>query len=320
MVDIVFNDSACGSMKFAQNFDLNEPGTDFICVIGRHEDGSKLTEQEIEVIRKQYEENEKRKLENAVPLGGSASDIYSFQLALSVGNISGEDFFGGRLEAIERLWRVYPSGEETAREVVERAESNLEEVLERVKAGEPLRIWYSNEPDEYCGLYWFMHQISKLKKRYDKIQIVRLPEWEMDKNGNITQKYSWGEVSAEEWQGYIQYQRTVPHLFCELIAAHWQTLCQENAPLRAVLNGKLVSMNESVYDGFIEREIAAEGEEFQEGKIVGNTVGKYRLGISDTWVALRIEEMIRQGRLEIAEEAQDEEMPSYYRILRKCAW
>ncbi len=318
MLDIVFNDSACGSLKFAQNFDTEGSGANFICVIGRHEDGSKLTEQEIETIRRQYEENERQKWENAVLLGGNASDIYSFHLALNMGDIAEEDFWQNRLKMLERLWSVYPEGTAAARDVMARAQSGMEEVLARAKEGESMRLWYSNDPNEYCGLYWFMRHISKLGKKCGRISIVKLPEWEMDKNGNIKQKQSWGEVSAEEWQGYLQYQRTVSHLFCEICAARWQTLREENATLRAVLNGRLVSVSDSVYDCFIEREIAEEDGDFEAGRVIGRVLGKQRLGISDTWVALRIEEMIRMGRLEVVEEARDEELPSYYRILRKC--
>ncbi len=318
MIDIVFSDSALCSLKLAQNFDTSESGANFICVIGRHEDGSKLTEQEVEVIRTQYEERERLKWENAVPLGGSASDIYGFQLALSVGDIGHEDIFARRADAFSRLWSVYPKGAEAAHDIVARAKKDLEEVLERVREGEPLRVWYSNDPDECCGLHWFMYHISKLKKRYGKIHVVKLPEWEMDRNGNIMQKRSWGEVSPEEWQSYIQYQRTVPHLFCELCAVRWQMLRDENAPLRAVLNGSLASVDENIYDCFIDREIAEENDEFEEARLVGRVAGKYHLGISDTWAALRINEMICNGKLEVAEAANDEEMPSYYRILRKC--
>lgn len=32
--------------------------------------------------------------------------------------------------------------------------------------------------------------------------------------------------------------------------------------------------------------------------IIGRVLGKYQLGIGDSWIALRIEEMIRSGKLE----------------------
>lgn len=86
--------------------------------------------------------------------------------------------------------------------------------------------------------------------------------------------------------------------------------------MRATLNGQLVSVTETLYDDFILREIAAEDGTFQEAMVVGRTLGKYQLGIGDSWVALRIEEMIHAGKLEIVTPAA-EDMPRYYRILKK---
>lgn len=84
-----------------------------------------------------------------------------------------------------------------------------------------------------------------------------------------------------------------------------------------MLNGQLVSVPETIYDDFIIREIAEEGKEFHEAMIVGRVLGKYQLGIGDSWVALRIEEMIRTGKLEpVTELAEDS--PIYHRVLKKC--
>lgn len=84
-----------------------------------------------------------------------------------------------------------------------------------------------------------------------------------------------------------------------------------------MLNGQLVSASEKLYDDFILREIEAEGEEFREGMIVGRVLGK-QLGIGDYWVAFRIEEMIKAGKLEVVSAAA-EDMPVYYRVLKKCS-
>ena len=83
-----------------------------------------------------------------------------------------------------------------------------------------------------------------------------------------------------------------------------------------MLSGQLISAPENFYDDFILREIAAESEEFQEAMIIGRVIGKYRLGISDSWIAFRIEEMIRAGKLEsVTQVAKD--MPIYNRVLKK---
>jgi hypothetical protein len=76
-------------------------------------------------------------------------------------------------------------------------------------------------------------------------------------------------------------------------------------------------MPETLYDDLIVREIAAEDEEFHEAMVIGRVLGKYQLGIGDSWVALRIEEMIRAGKLQVVKELA-EDSPIYHRILKKC--
>lgn len=86
--------------------------------------------------------------------------------------------------------------------------------------------------------------------------------------------------------------------------------------MRATLNGQLISAPETLYDDFIFREIAAEDEIFQEAMIVGRVLGKYQLGIGDSWIAFRIEKMIHDGKLEVVT-AADKDMPIYYQVLKK---
>ena len=53
------------------------------------------------------------------------------------------------------------------------------------------------------GLYWFMGQLNQWKVQGGQVFVVKLPEWEVDKKGNIIRKNSWGEVAPEKWHQYI---------------------------------------------------------------------------------------------------------------------
>ena len=100
------------------------------------------------------------------------------------------------------------------------------------------------------------------------------------------------------------------------LANHWKELQQENVSLRAVLNGKLVSVPDSLYDIFILRELEKQEDEFNEAQLVGQVLGKYQLGIGDGWIALRLEQFIRDGLL-IPVTAPEPDAPVYHRILKK---
>ncbi len=73
----------------------------------------------------------------------------------------------------------------------------------------------------------------------------------------------------------------------------WNQLQNENAPLRAMLNGKLQSVSEDIYDSFILREIAEQPEQFKMAIVIGNVLGKYQLGISDVWISNRIDKCLK---------------------------
>ena len=92
--------------------------------------------------------------------------------------------------------------------------------------------------------------------------------------------------------------------------------CRKRTVLRAVINGRLFSVPEDFYDHFIRSEIENQNDEFQEGQLIGRILGKYQLGISDGWLAMRIEKMIENGKLQIITNAPSD-CPAYHRVIRK---
>ena len=319
MIEIVFSDSAGGSLKLAQHYGRWEDQNVYIGVFVSHADGSKPTKEEIETAQREAEEKARLAWESATPLGGNPADIYGFNLALSIGDISENQPGNKRKQTLERLFSVYPNdvGHKAAQDIFKRVNADLEMVRERISTGEATRIWYSNQPDEMCGLFWFMWQLNQWEENDGQVFTVKLPEWETRENGNIVQINNWNELSPKEWNRYLDLQKPVLPAFRQYCAAHWQVLRGENASLRVVLNGQLVSASEKLYDDIIYREIASKGETFQEAMIIGRVLGKYQLGISDSLVALRIEEMIRAETLEVVPEVA-EGMPRYHRTLKKC--
>lgn len=316
MIEVVFNSSAAGSLKVAQRFGKGSyPGSAmsvFLC----HEDGTPATEEELEKARKEAIEKERLAWERAVPLGGSLADVFCFELALSMGTFL-EDVFSIQRQAIlaQMLYHDPDDTEEDIKKSVYRMQGSLKQIAARMKNGEAVRIWYSNQPDELCGFYWFMDWLNHLEADEKTVIFVKLPEWESGENGEIIQRVSFGEVTEDAWYRYLSLQETASPGILQMCSMHWKRFVQENAPLRAMLNGRLVSVSEDIYDSFIRREIDALPEQFYEAKLIGNVFG-YQLGISDFFIHSRIEQMISAGALEPAAPAE-EGMPPYRRLLRK---
>ena len=128
-------------------------------------------------------------------------------------------------------------------EKIQKIKTTLSSVIERYVAGEEVRIWYSYNPDELCGMYWLMKQLRPLNCQ-TTIYLVKLPAWEYGKENTMTSKIAWGEVSPGEWGKYITLQEKAKPVFLSACAMKWNQLQNENAPLRAMLNGKLQSVSD----------------------------------------------------------------------------
>ena len=75
----------------------------------------------------------------------------------------------------------------------------------------------------------------------------------------------------------------------------WSRLQEENAPLRAIVNGRLHSVREDFYDPFIRARI--HDRTLRVGQLIGEVLGRYQLGIGDWWIAKRIQAMADHGEL-----------------------
>lgn len=319
MLEVVFNESAGGSLKVAQSYGKGQRPAGHIGVIITYKDGRQPTREEIEAAQKQAEEKARQDWEEGIPIGGTPQDVYCFSLAFSMGDISEQLPGQKRQEALERLYSIYPGNDlhQMVQEQIRSTRENLQSLCRRAAAGEAIRIWYSDQPEEQCGLCWLMDCLENAQALKGPVYAVKLPEYECRDDGVVQQKNNFGEVSPGEWGKYLPLEKQLPRVQCLCYAFRWRELKKENAPLRAVLNGKLVSVPETIYDSFICREIEAAQEEFFEAEIIGSVLGKYALGIGDSWVALRIEQMISEGKLE-AVTTPAEGRPIYHRILRKC--
>lgn len=324
MIEIVFGDSACGGLKMAQHYGEGEFTSSIDCsetvVLDYGEEIDKeILNEEIRLAKQKFIEKERLAWEKGTPMGGNPNDVYGFHFMLSIGDIS-EDIPGEkRAHVLEWLYSIYPDIEEDltfAPGLLQAATTTLAEICNRISSGEAVRIWYSDHPDELCGLYWFMSQLNRLNLQNNQIFLVKLPTWEITEDGNLVAFSGWGEVNPGQWHRYLTLQTEVPLSFCSGCAAQWQRLQAENAPLRAVLNGQLVSMPETLYDEFILREIDAQAEEFDETMVIGKVLGKYALGIGDAWIAHRIETMIKAGNLAAVTKAAPGH-PMYHRRLKK---
>ena len=318
MLEVVFNDSVAGAMLMAVGHQHSVGGA--TAVIFANEDGEQdaaFSQAEIEKFQREAVERERQGWENAVPFEGKREDIINLPLAMSVGHISQTGIGTEREEAISLLTGTFPDiASQVVEEILDTARKSYDVLLKQVQNGEPIRVWASREPDTMCGLHWLMEQLRPIGFETLDVTLVELPEWEKRPDGCIVQYTGWGEMEPYRFGEMALLGKKLPVNLLRSLANRWLELQQENATLRAVLNGKLVSAPESLYDTFILRELEKQENEFNEARLVGQVLGKYQLGIGDAWIALRIEQFIKDGLL-IPITAPEPDAPIYHRILQK---
>lgn len=310
MIEVLFTESAAGSMQYAKSLKhtIGEATSVFLIT----DDGSEPSEEEVRKAQEEAEERRRKWLEKAVPMEGSARDVVCLPLALSMGDIS-EPLSDRRAEYLQSM--VLISGDGFAgigRTMMQTARDGMEKVLEAVRKGGPIRVWYSHNPDELCG---FCHLMAQLPQEAD-IRVVELPEYEVKETSVITYT-GWGEVDPGALAAFLPRERKLTEPERRHFAFRWNQLARENGPLRAVVNGRLMTVGVDFYDHFILTEIGRAEEEFHEARLVGNVLGKYQLGIGDWFIAMRIEEFISRGML-VPMTEPGEGNPIYHRMLRKA--
>lgn len=215
---------------------------------------------------------------------------------------------GGNPRQVVSLPLAFDTGS-LRRDLMAEAGEDAQALLRAARAGAPLRIWWSEAPRAACGLRFVCHLLEGLPC---PASAVRLPE-RMPYGADTAVSYSgWDEIAHHELPGFLPFERPLSRPERRALAMEWGWLVQEDAPLRAVINGRLMGVPEDFYD-FLIRRCVPDGE-FPMYELIGRTLS-HALGLGDEWIAGRIVEMTARDELELV---RDDPSP-YRRLLRKAA-
>jgi hypothetical protein len=191
----------------------------------------------------------------------------------------------------------------TIKELEKAWEKYLEEI-ERLKnyavKGEYFRIWYSNAPYSLCGFYFVC---SLLKEYHCKVSVIKLPEYIQLSDNEIQFNTSWGEIEPRKFYQFLPLEKELSPCEIRSFASDWMELKEEHSMLRASVNGRVMGVPEDFYDHNIRKEIPH--GEFVMAHLIGDTLGKHPLGVSDWWYAKRINKMIELGELEVIQKQKE---------------
>ncbi len=291
MIEVLFGESEAGSMKAAKNK----------IVIGRVDGPTSV-----------WMAGKKRPPERPFAgwVEGTSEEVVCLGFMLDIGDIK---------EPVDSLYRknlIYSMYVQDQWEQDEAMEEELKQTadiyvkeLSRLKSfldnGETVRIWYSDAPYSRCGFY---HLCRMLRKYENEIRVVKLPEYTV-REKSITIYKNWGEVAAEEFAGFLPYEKKLSKEEIRLYGLLWSELADDNSPLRAVINGRVLGVPEDFYDFLIWKKLI--DKPVKEARLIGDILGCFPVGVGDWWYAKRIEYYIRQGKIRVVEDSKN----TYGRII-----
>lgn len=161
-----------------------------------------------------------------------------------------------------------------------------------------------------------MNQLTEAGLTNAAVTAVKLPAFWQTPAGDILESTSWGEVPPHQWGRLAQQGQTWKSDLIRYLSEQWQQRKRENAPLRAVINGSLISAPDTLYDPLIRQVIDEQEPVFQQANVIGRVLVRSHGCMGDAWIAMRMEEMIRPGELSAVTIPASGD-PTYHRLLRK---
>lgn len=293
MLEVVFSGSEKGSMKLAKNYNEKNMLGGAVGYIGK-----KPTKAELE---KHFE---------GQAVGGNSQDVVNIGFSLDIGDISGAIDGNERQNVFHKMWRRFDFDNKEQEQFFQNQRKDMERLLSAGKDGMPIRIWKSNTPYSACGFYF----VCNILRNIDcNISVVSLPEYKQISENEIVEYSHWGEVEPGKFYQFLPLEKQLSQMEKRIASNYWHDLMVESAPLRAIINGKLISVPENFYDFIITKNLP--DNDFIMARFIGKLLGEYTLGISDSWYALRIDKMIEENKLTVVEN-KDPSHP-YGRVLKK---
>lgn len=225
---------------------------------------------------------------------GTAEDVIFIGPHLDIGDISITPEEPKRYKSLDRIISIKESSPSELKQKSNAQSTEIEKLIDAAKKGETIRIWKSNAPFSACGLAFVCNQLENI---HCDISVVSLENTQIERDNTLISYNHWGEVNPDDYYTFLKGVRVISETEKKGRSELWQKLKEENSPLRAVVNGQLISVPESFYDHLLIKNFP--NNEFIVGELIADVLGKYPLGVSDNWYLYRMNQMIKENKLEI---------------------
>lgn len=288
MLEVVFENGAAGGLSMAKG---SRPGDKRFCITAPiYPEGTPPERRE---APRQYTQ-----VWQGADLGGDPEDVALLELALDMGDLSGlaNMDLENRRRVLKDLYGPPPAGRDAAHEkYLKKVWAANEKTLERLRnaGGEPVRIWAAPWcPGDLCGLYAVC---QLLRHEETPIFVVWAPQEAVRRSGREMEEIrGLGELDPEQFGALAAGAVELTPVQRRVYANRWLELVQENAPLRAVVNGRVRSVPEDFYD-FVLRKVMPP-EPVKMGEVIARALTELN-GVGDGWLYRRLQAMRAAGEV-----------------------
>ena len=297
MLEVCFGDSAKGTLMLAQHC-----GGDVIAEsvgVVTNARGLRAVWEKQKALR-EYKKRRAELKKLAVPLGGRREDVVSVSLGLSEGDIRSPITPGEcPRKACVRDWLAFSRyGEKIDLEAEVDAfwDGCLADLRKLQAAPANVRVWLDATPDARCGLLFLA---GLYREGGTELHVIELPRQVRRPDDCLVEYRGWAEVEPERFGTFLSRERVLPPDEVCALAGRWQALQAENAPLRVVEQGRVVSAGLDYYDDLIRQAIP--DEPCQTAQIIGTALGKQKVPTGDQFIAKRLLHFIDAGELAVVQ-------------------
>ena len=165
-----------------------------------------------------------------------------------------------------------------------------------------MRVWTGPAPAETCGACWIVEQLGVLSPPPRIIMstmrdyIVSSADSPVRSFGEAVHCRGWDEVPPREWAELSSFTHPIAPGLTAALALQWARIRRENSPLRAVVNGALLSVGADFYDSIILSELGGMDREFTEAELTERVSARLP-GVGAGLIRLRIGSFVDRGIL-----------------------
>ena len=160
-----------------------------------------------------------------------------------------------------------------------------------VASGDPLRIWWSDQPDDRLGMQWLC---TLLQGVLSPLTQIRIPLVQARPDGQRVELSTLGDLTTDDLTTYLSLERPIDVDFRQAARYGWREHLAENAALRVNLNGHLLGVPENFYDDFLKAQ-------WHPGRPAKRNIAavlkRYPVGVPAWWYRYRLAALERAGEL-----------------------